>query len=64
MKGKRDKTNLLAGSGKEIPGSELDDNQENVESEPEENNSYISRSDDPKDLGEVIRKWESFRYLI
>ena len=64
MKKTCDNTNLLPGNDFDISGSELDDNQENVECENEENNFYSLGSDDHNDLGEVIRKWESFRYMI
>ncbi len=42
----------LSGSDLDIPGSELDDQQENVGSEDEENNGYSLGGDDHNDLDE------------
>lgn len=42
----------VSGSDLDIPGSELDDDQENVGSEDEENNYYSLGGDDHNDLDE------------
>lgn len=42
----------VSGSDLDVPGSELDDKQENVGSEDEENNYYSLGSDDHNDLEE------------
>ena len=42
----------VSGSDLDVPGSELDDNQENVGSEDEENNYYSLGGDDHNDLDE------------
>jgi hypothetical protein len=42
----------MSGSDLDIPGSELDDDQENIGSEDEENNYYSLGSDDHNDLDE------------
>lgn len=42
----------VSGSDLDIPGSELDDNQENIGSEDEENNYYSLGGDDHNDLEE------------
>jgi hypothetical protein len=41
-----------SGSDLDVPGSELDDNQENIGSEDEENNYYSIGGDDHEDLDE------------
>ena len=54
-KGEKEENELneeVAGSDLDIPGSELDDNQENVGSEDEENNYYSLGGDDHNDLDE------------
>jgi hypothetical protein len=53
--GTNDKTDLnddVSGSNLDIPGAELDDNQENVGSEDEENNYYSLGGDNHNDLEE------------
>jgi len=42
----------VSGSDLDVPGSELDDNQENIGSEDEENNYYSLGGDDHNDLEE------------
>jgi hypothetical protein len=42
----------VSGSDLDVPGSELDDNQENIGSEDEENNYYSIGGDDHEDLDE------------
>jgi hypothetical protein len=42
----------MSGSDLDIPGSELDDNQENIGNEDEENNYYSLGGDDHNDLDE------------
>jgi hypothetical protein len=48
----KDFRNDIPGSGLDVPGSELDDIQENIGSEDEENNYYSLGGDDHDDLDE------------
>jgi hypothetical protein len=48
----KDFTNDKSGSDLDIPGSELDEEQENIGSEDEENNYYSLGGDDHNDLDE------------
>ena len=48
----KDFTDDVSGSDLDIPGSELDDKQENIGSEDEENNGYSLGGDDHNDLDE------------
>jgi hypothetical protein len=48
----KDSSNDLFGNDLDIPGSELDDEQENVGNEDEENNYYSLGGDDHNDLEE------------
>lgn len=48
----RDFNDDVSGSDLDIPGSELDDEQENIGSEDEENNYYSLGGDDHNDLDE------------
>ncbi|WP_309641985.1 hypothetical protein [Flavobacterium sp.] len=53
--GKRNEKNFTedhSGDDLDVPGSELDDDQENIGSEDEENNGYSIGSDDHNDLEE------------
>jgi hypothetical protein len=43
--------------------SELDGNQENGESENGGNHFYFLMGDENYDLGDVIKKWESIRFM-
>ena len=47
-----------------IPYFELDENQEFDRSEYEEDNFYSFLAEDHNDLGEIIRSWESLRYVF
>jgi hypothetical protein len=47
-----EKNNVLTGSDLDVPGSELDDNQEDIGSEDEENNYYSIGGDNHNDLEE------------
>lgn len=47
----------LSDTGLDIPGSELDDNQEDIGSEDEENNYYSLGGDDHDDLDEDRSEW-------
>ena len=47
----------LSGSDLDVPGSELDDEQENIGSEDEENNYYSIGGDDHNDLDEDNGEW-------
>ena len=47
-----DKKNVLSGEDLDVPGSELDDDQEAIGSEDEENNYYSLGGDDHDDLEE------------
>ncbi|MDZ4758997.1 MAG: hypothetical protein SGJ10_12770 [Bacteroidota bacterium] len=54
-KGRRNEKDFeedLSGSDLDVPGSELDDEQENIGSEDEENNYYSLGGDDHNDLEE------------
>ena len=48
----KDFKNDVSGSDLDVPGSELDDEQENIGSEDEENNYYSIGGDDHEDLDE------------
>jgi len=48
----KDFSDDVSGSDLDVPGSELDDDQENVGSEDEENNYYSLGGDDHNDLDE------------
>ena len=49
---KKDFNNDHSGNDLDVPGAELDDNQENIGSEDEENNYYSLGDDSPDDLEE------------
>lgn len=53
LKGKELTQNDVADSDLDVPGSELDDVQENIGSEDEENNSYSLGGDNHTDLEET-----------
>lgn len=48
----QDFTTIKTGADLDVPGSELDDQQENIGSEDEENNYYSLGGDDHNDLEE------------
>ena len=51
-KNKESTANDMLGSNLDVPGSELDDKQENIGSEDDENNYYSLGGDDHNDLEE------------
>ena len=51
-KGEKETNHLASGSDLDIPGSELDDEQENIGTEDEENNYYSIGGDEHNDLDE------------
>ena len=48
----KDLKDSISGNDLDVPGSELDDQQENIGSEDEQNNYYSLGDDDPNDLEE------------
>jgi hypothetical protein len=52
LNNEKDFNDDVSGSDLDIPGGELDDNQENIGSEDEENNYYSLGDDSPDDLEE------------
>ena len=52
MTNEKDFNDDVSGNGLDIPGSELDDEQENIGSEDEENNHYSIGGDNHNDLEE------------
>ena len=64
MKKTSDNSNPSASSEFDNSGSESDDYQENGENENGGNHFYFLMGDENNDLGEVISKWESIRYMM
>ena len=52
MRNEKDFSEDISGDDLDVPGSELDDQQERIGSEDEENNSYSVGGDDHNDLEE------------
>jgi hypothetical protein len=53
LNNEKDFNDDVSGSDLDIPGAEMDDNQENIGSEDEENNYYSLGDDSPDDLEET-----------
>jgi hypothetical protein len=64
MKEKTDNKNLPGGIDSGISFSELDENQEFDRTEYEEDNFYSFLGEDHNNLGEMMRSWESLRFMI
>jgi hypothetical protein len=62
MKTKNENKKLSVGSDLDIPLSKLDENQEFDRSEYEEDNFYSFLTEDPYNLVDDIRRWESLRW--
>jgi len=64
MKAKHEKTNFSAGSDFDIPGSEVDENQEFDRSEYLEDIFYSFLGEHHNNLVEDIKNWEACRFMI
>ena len=64
MKEKRENTKLFTGSNSDVPGSELDKNQEFDKSEYLEDIFYSFLGENHNNLVEDIKSWEACRFLI
>ena len=64
MKTKNDQTRMPSGSDIDNSGSELGDDQGNIETENKTNNPFLLGIGNRSNMGEVIMRWESSRYMI
>lgn len=64
MREKDNDAKLQAGIDFDISGPELNENQRNIYRSKEDDMQSILIGNDNDNMGEVIRKWESIRFMI